>query len=151
MVIKSKQTFFWRIPIDGQQVYGKVLFIIKHQRDASKSTMKYKCIPVRMVIVKKKGIYMFICIFICVNKWHIYMCWAVLSCSAHSCQTLCVPMDCSPPGSSLYGDSPGKNTVVGCHAFLQGIFPTQRLNLGLLHCRQILYHLSYQWRPRILE
>ena len=37
-------------------------------------------------------------------------------------------------------NSPGKNTEVGCHSFLQGIFPTQRSNMGLLHCRQILYH-----------
>ena len=35
-----------------------------------------------------------------------------------------------------------KNTGVGCHSLLQGIFPTQGSNLGLLHCRQILYHLS---------
>ena len=42
-----------------------------------------------------------------------------------SCLTLCNPMDCSPPGSSVHGDSPGKNTGVGCHALLQGIFPTQ--------------------------
>ena len=35
-----------------------------------------------------------------------------------------------------------KNTGVGTHSFLQGIFPTQRSNPGLLHCRQILYHLS---------
>ena len=34
-------------------------------------------------------------------------------------------MDCSPPGSSIRGDTPGKNTGVGCHALLQGIFPTQ--------------------------
>ena len=34
-------------------------------------------------------------------------------------------MDCSPPGSSVHGDSPGENTGVGCHALLQGIFPTQ--------------------------
>ena len=34
------------------------------------------------------------------------------------CPTLCDPMDCSPPGSSVHGDSPGKNTGVGCHAFL---------------------------------
>ena len=39
-------------------------------------------------------------------------------------------------------DSPGKNTGVGCHSLLQGIFPTQGSNLGLLHCMQILYHLS---------
>ena len=34
-------------------------------------------------------------------------------------------MDCSPPGSSVHGDSPGKSTGVGCHALLQGIFPTR--------------------------
>ena len=38
----------------------------------------------------------------------------------------------------------GKNTGVGCHFLLQGIFPTQGLNPGLLHCRQKLYHLSHQ-------
>ena len=41
-------------------------------------------------------------------------------------------------------DSPGKNTGVGHHALLQGIFPTQGSNPGLLHCRQILYQLSHQ-------
>ena len=65
--------------------------------------------------------------------------------------TLCYPRDCSPPGSSVHGDSPGKNIGVGCHALLQGIFPTQGLNPGLSHCRQILYHLSHQGSPRILE
>ena len=60
-------------------------------------------------------------------------------------------MDCSLPGSSLHGDSPGKNTGAGCHTLLQGIFPTQGSNPGLLHCRQILYHLSHQGSPRILE
>ena len=44
------------------------------------------------------------------------------------------PMDRSPPGSSVHGDSPGKNTGVDCHALLQGIFPTQGLNPGLPHC-----------------
>ena len=40
-------------------------------------------------------------------------------------------MDCSPPGSYVLGDSPRKNTEVVCHAFLQGIFPTQESNPGL--------------------
>ena len=48
--------------------------------------------------------------------------------SLQSCLTLCDPMNRSPPGSSVCGDSPGKNTGVGCHALLQGIFPTQGLN-----------------------
>ena len=53
-------------------------------------------------------------------------------------------MDCTPPGSSVHEDSPGKNIRVGCHALLQGIFSTQESNWGLLHCRWILYQLSYQ-------
>ena len=55
------------------------------------------------------------------------------------CPTLCHPMDCSPTGSSVHRDSPGKNTGVGCHALLQGIFPTLGLNLSLPHCRRIIY------------
>ena len=49
-----------------------------------------------------------------------------------SCPTLCDPMDCSLPGSSAQWDSPGKNTGVGCHALLQGIFLTQGSNPHLL-------------------
>ena len=52
--------------------------------------------------------------------------------SIQSCLTLCDPMDCSLPGSSVHGDSPGKNTGVDCHFLLQGIFPTQGLNPHLL-------------------
>ena len=55
--------------------------------------------------------------------------------------TLCDLMHCSLPGSSVYS---GKNTGVGSHSLLQGIFLTQGLNPGLLDCRQILYCLSYQ-------
>ena len=61
-----------------------------------------------------------------------------------SCQTLCDPTDCSLPGSSVHEDSPGKNTGVGNHFLLQGIFPTQVLNPGLWHCKWIFYHLSHQ-------
>ena len=49
-----------------------------------------------------------------------------------SCPTLCDPVDYSPLGSSVHGDSPGKNIGVGCLSFLQGIFLNQRLNPGLL-------------------
>ena len=67
---------------------------------------------------------------------------------------VCMCISCSAVSNSLrpHGlqrarllcpwDSPGKNTGVGCHFLLQGIFPIQGLNLGLLHCRRILYHLS---------
>ena len=45
--------------------------------------------------------------------------------------------------------SQGKNTGVGCHALLQGIFSTQGTNLCLQHCRQILYRLSHQGSPPV--
>ena len=61
-------------------------------------------------------------------SWDLYM----HAQSLQSCPTLCDPMDCSPPGSSVPGDSPGKNTGVGCCALLQGIFLTQGSNLYLL-------------------
>ena len=48
---------------------------------------------------------------------------------AQSCPTLCYPIDCRNPW-----DFSGKNTGAGCHFLLQGIFPTQGSNLGLLHC-----------------
>ena len=66
-------------------------------------------------------------------------CCAVLSCSLspHG-------RSCNPPGSSVHGDSPGKNTGAGGHAFLQGIFPTQGSSPGVPHCRWILYRLSHQ-------
>ena len=54
-------------------------------------------------------------------------CWLL-----HSYLTLCDPMDCSPPVSSILWDSPGKNTGVGCYALLQDIFLVQESNLRLL-------------------
>ena len=67
--------------------------------------------------------------------------------SLQSCLTLCKPMHCSPPGSSVHGDSPGKNTGVGCHALLQGIFPTQGSNPGLLHCQEGFLSLVPPGKP----
>ena len=137
--------------------------------------------------------------------------------SLQSCSTLCGPMDCSPPGSSVHGilqtrilewvampsskgssqprdqtqvsaslaawffttsatwetheseshsvvsdslrphglyspwNSPGQNTGASSFSLLQGIFPSQGLNPGLVHCRQILYQLSHKASTRILE
>ena len=73
--------------------------------------------------------------------------------------TVCVCVNCSVMFDSLrpHGlqpvrllcswNSPGKNTGVGCHFLLQGIFLTWGSNLGPLHCTQILYHLSHQGNP----
>ena len=77
-----------------------------------------------------------VCMCVCV-------CVCVYVLVAQLCLTLCNPMDCSKPGFTVW-NSPGMNTGVGSHSLLQGIFPTQGSNLGLLHCKQILYCLSHQ-------
>ena len=56
-----------------------------------------------------------------------------------------------PHGLYSPWNSSGQDTGVGSHPLLQGIFPTQGSNPGLLHCRQIRYQLSHQGSPRILE
>ena len=87
------------------------------------------------------------------HLFHTLLFWIKVSSSlfvcliTQSCLTLCDTIDCSPQGSSVHGDSSGKNTGVGCHALLlQGTFPTQGSNPGLPHCRRILYCLSQQGR-----
>ena len=72
------------------------------------------------------------------------LCWVALSRSVVSNSLR--PHDCCPPGSSVHGDSPGKNTGVGSPSLFQGIFPTQGSNPDIPHCKQILYHLSHQGR-----
>ena len=54
-----------------------------------------------------------------------------------------------PHGLLYLWDSPGNDSGVGSPPLLQGILPTQGLNLGLLHCRQILHHLSHQGSPNV--
>ena len=69
--------------------------------------------------------------------------------AAQSCPTLCSPRDCRPPRLLCAWNSPGKNTGVSSYSLLQGIFPNQGWNLGLLYCRQILNHLSHY--PRLFS
>ena len=63
---------------------------------------------------------------------------------AQLCPALCGGMDCSLPGSSVHGILQARILEWVSHFLLQGIFLTQGSNLGLLHCRQMLYHLSPQ-------
>ena len=75
-----------------------------------------------------------------VDMYTLHVCVLV----AQLCLTLCSPRDCTPPGSSVHGILQARILEWVAISNLQGIFPTQGSNLGLLHCRQILYHLSYQ-------
>ena len=63
-----------------------------------------------------------------------------------SCPTLVIPWTV-PARVLCPWDSSGKNTGVGCHFLLQEIFLTQESNPGLLHCRQMIYQLSYEGSP----
>ena len=76
------------------------------------------------------------------SYWGLYRKWKLLS----NVQLFATPWTIYSPWNS-----PGWNTGVGNHSLLQGIFPTQGSNPGLPHCRQILYQLSHQGSPRILE
>ena len=94
------------------------------------------------------------------DKW---VCFCVFYCTelygqqqvlvAQSGLTLCNPMNCSPPGSTVHEIFSSKGTGVHCRFLLQGIFATRGLNMGLLHCRQILYWLSYEgsWWSTIVQ
>ena len=62
---------------------------------------------------------------------------AVLCLVSQPCPTLCDPVDCSLPSSSVHAYSPSKNNELVCQALLQGIFPTQRSNPGLPRCRWV--------------
>ena len=62
-----------------------------------------------------------------------------------SCLTLHDLTDYSPPGSSVHGNFPGKDTGVGSHSLIQGIFLTQGSNQGLPHGGRILSHLTHHW------
>ena len=86
----------------------------------------------------------------------VYVCVCVCVCArtharsvTQSCPILWDPKNCSPPGSSVHGILQAK--MLEWVALIQGIFPTQGLNFGLLCCRWILYHLSHQGSPCRLE
>ena len=80
------------------------------------------------------------------------MCCVCLHCTSDISESCSVVSDSLQP-HGLYSpwDSPGQNTGMGSWSLLQGIFPTQRSNPGLLPCRRILYQLSHKGSPIILE
>ena len=61
------------------------------------------------------------------------------------------PHELQPTRLLCLWDFPGKDTGVGCHFLFQGIFPTQGSNLGLPHCRQIFYQLSYKGSLKLFQ
>ena len=70
--------------------------------------------------------------------------FCILRVHARSSLAVCGPMDCRPPGSSVHGIIQARILKWVTIPFSSGIVPTQGSNLGPLHCRKILYHLSHQ-------
>ena len=81
--------------------------------------------PERPLIIK-------VCKLISIEYPRRYSKWCSYCLAAKACPTLCDPMDCSPPGLSVHGISPGKNTGMGCHFLLQGLLLIQGSNSCLL-------------------
>ena len=85
--------------------------------------------------------------------------WVAISFSRGSSQPRDRTQVSSIPGRCFHGlqlsrllcpwNSPSKNTGVGCHSLLQGIFLARGLNPGLPYCRQILYHMNHQGSPSV--
>ena len=83
--------------------------------------------------------------YLSTNTNHTVLCLkCVCVLDTQSCPTLCDPMDLQPTRLLCPRDSPGKNTGVGCHVLLQGVFLTQGSSPSLLHYGWILYHLSHR-------
>ena len=101
-------------------------------------------LPLSIIILTKCSLYLFTHTY---TYWNM-SCWFCCCCLiAKSCLTLQELQELqglSPARILCPWNFPGKNTGVGCHFLLPGIFPTQGLNPCLLHCRQILYHLRHQ-------
>ena len=77
----------------------------------------------------------------------LHPCWLV----TQSCPTVCDPMDCSPPGSSVHGILQARRLEWVALPFSRGSAQPRDGTQGLPHCRQILYQLSHKGSPRILE
>ena len=86
------------------------------------------------------------------SQHHSLSCYTVTCSYSHNSlkSTLFDPMDCSLSGSSVHGILQARILEWDAMPFSRRIFPTQRSNLGLLHCRWILYCLSHQESPHIL-
>ena len=113
-----------RVPFHTNTYYGHL----------EKSTHSSRCVLVFLCSLS-------LCFLIVSGVEHLFMCLLAISSLVkvtQSCLTL------RPHGLYSPWNSPGQNTGVGSLSLLQGIFPTQGLNWGLLHCRWILYQLSYQ-------
>ena len=143
----------------------EVKFLVKENKVVKKNALKINTKCFLFFLFEKLTLEIINCIgtfggksleesWLTLHSWNVQapcLTLSVLCLVVQSCLTLCNPMDCRPLGSSVHGDSPGKNTGVDCHALLQGIFPTPGSIPGLPHCKRILDHLSHRGGLSVLN
>ena len=117
----------------SELVYSDVLITLVHKSDCSVYIYMHTHIPFIYILFHYGLSQDMKCNPLLCSRTLLFMhplCKAcsVLGLVAPTCLTLCDHVNCSPPGSSVHGDSPGENAGVDCHALLQGIFPTQGSN-----------------------
>ena len=127
----SSSFFFFKFLVLLRHNSHKIKFINLNTENTTTSTSNFKTIlPPTKEIPHLLEIMPLILSPIILGKFKPNFC--LYAKSLQPCLTLCDPVDCSPPGSSVHGDSPGKNNGVDCFGLLQGIFTTQVSNLCLL-------------------
>ena len=130
-----------------------LLNLLRWQVDSSPlapPSQKQPFILCLIILVSLPGtlFYLFIYFAIPCGMWDLSSAAAATAAkSLQLCPTLRDPIDGSPPGSPVPGILQPRTLEWVASFFLQGIFQTQGLNPGVLHCRQILYHLSHQGSP----
>ena len=131
-----------------QQQHGLIILLlmlhVQLYRDYKRTLQKYLKKFTYVVFVLNKLLSIFKVRSLQKFALFINVCACVLV--AQSCPPLCNPMDCSPPGFSVYEIFPGKNTGVGSHFLLQGMFPNQGSNPHLLCWQADSLLLSHQGR-----
>ena len=118
----SKEWLFYFILLSAPSVLGIVYLLNLYQSGGYEFASM--CIPTTQSEASQ-----LLVLSLAISEFSSVIC--VFMCSATQlCPTLCNPRDCSPPGSSVTWNSPDKNIGVGCHVFLQGIFPTKESKPG---------------------
>ena len=130
----------WRIPMRNRTWWATVHGVAKRHSWATKrkhimcQMLFYVLGTQTQICLKKKTSFKKLWVHHDISKYdQLYSHKVAVCVYAQSCWTFCNSMDCSLPDFFLHGDSPGKNTGVGCHFLLQGIVSTQGSNSSLLH------------------
>ena len=118
-----------KIPCGYERLSAKIVTLCKHGRQSIQRTNQLNLLGAAYDFAPHHEHLVFLVFFSISHGCEVVRMRATLF---QSCPTLCDPVVCSLPGSSVHRDSPGKNAGVGCHALLQGIFTSQGWNPCLL-------------------